>query len=84
MAKNTSVLLGDYFEKFINYQVQSGRYASASEVVRAALRLFEQEEKQKGELIKELTKGEKSGFVQQFDRKTFIKNLHDKHVSDEV
>jgi antitoxin ParD1/3/4 len=84
MAKNTSILLGDYFDKFINYQIQSGRFSSASEVIRAALRLFEHEEKKKGELIKELKEGEKSGFVQKFDRKKFIKNLHDKHISDEV
>ncbi len=84
MAKNTSILLGDYFDKFINSQVQSGRFNSASEVMRAALRLFEQEEKKKVELVKELIKGEKSGFVQQFDRKEFLKNLHTKHVSNEL
>ena len=51
MAKNTSILLGDYFDKFINSQVHSGRYSSASEVIRAALRMFEKEEnKQKKEL----------------------------------
>jgi len=44
MAKNTSILLGDYFDKFISNQIQSGRFSSASEVVRTALRLFEQEE----------------------------------------
>jgi antitoxin ParD1/3/4 len=80
MAKNTSILLGDYFDKFINYQIKSGRFSSASEVVRAALRLFEQEENQKNELIKELKKGEKSGFTEKFDRKKFIKNLHAKHL----
>ncbi|HUC79864.1 MAG TPA: type II toxin-antitoxin system ParD family antitoxin [Flavisolibacter sp.] len=80
MAKNTSILLGEYFDKFIHSQVQSGRYNSASEVVRAALRLFEQEEKKKGELVKELVKGEKSGFLQGFDRKEFVKSLHTKHV----
>lgn len=69
MAKNTSILLGDYFENFINLQIQSGRFSSASEVVRTALRLFEQQENSKNELIKELKKGEKSGFVQKFDRK---------------
>ncbi len=84
MAKNTSILLGDYFENFITTQIQSGRYSSASEVVRAALRLFEQEENQKKELIKELKKGEQSGFVQKFDRKKFISNLHSKHVKDAV
>ncbi len=50
MAKNTSILLGDYFDNFINYQIQSGRFSSASEVIRTALRLFEQEENQKKEL----------------------------------
>lgn len=84
MAKNTSILLGDYFENFITTQIQSGRYSSASEVVRAALRLFEQEETQKKELIKELKKGEQSGFVQKFDRKKFINKLHSKHVKDAV
>lgn len=84
MAKNTSILLGDYFDNFINSQIQSGRFSSASEVVRTALRLFEQEENQKNELIKELKKGEKSGFVQKFDRKKFIKNLHSKYVTNEL
>ena len=84
MAKNTSILLGDYFDKFINYQVQSGRFSSASEVVRTALRLFEQEENQKNELIKELKKGEKSGFVRKFNRGKFIKNLHGKYLTNEL
>jgi len=82
MAKNTSILLGDYFNNFINRQIQTGRFSSASEVVRTALRLFEQEESKKGELIKELKKGEKSGFIGKFDRKKFIKNLHAKYVRD--
>lgn len=80
MPKNTSILLGDYFDNFISRQVDSGRFSSASEVVRAALRLFEQEERQKTELIKELKKGEKSGFLPKVDRKQFIKDLHDKYV----
>lgn len=84
MAKNTSILLGDYFDNFINAQVQSGRFSSASEVVRAALRMFEQEENQKKELVKELKKGERSGVVKNFDRKKFIKNLHSKHVTNEL
>ncbi len=80
MPKNTSILLGDYFDNFISHQVDSGRFSSASEVVRAALRLFEQEERQKTELVKELKKGEKSGFLPKADRKKFIKDLHDKYV----
>ena len=79
MAKNTSILLGDYFDQFINSQVKTGKYSSASEVVRAALRMFEQEESKKTQLIKELVKGEKSGFVKDFNRDSFLKNLHEKH-----
>lgn len=80
MAKNTSILLGDYFDSFINRQVESGKFSSASEVVRAALRMFEQEETKKTELIKELKKGEKSGFVKNFKREKFLDNLHQKHI----
>lgn len=79
MAKNTSILLGDYFDNFINQQVKSGKFSSASEVVRAALRMFEFEESKKVQLIKELKKGEKSGFVETFNRDSFLKSLHKKH-----
>lgn len=82
MAKNTSILLGDYFDSFINDQIQSGRFSSASEVVRTALRLLEQEENQKTALIKELKKGEKSGFVKKFDRQKTLKNLRTKYVTN--
>lgn len=81
MAKNTSILLGDYFDSFINKQVATGKFSSASEVVRAALRMFEHEETKKTELIKELKIGEKSGFVENFSRKTFLDNLHQKHIA---
>ena len=84
MPKNTSILLGDYFDNFINSQVKTGRFSSASEVVRAALRLFEQEESKKSELIIELKKGEKSGFIKDFNRDTFINNLHEKNTKNEL
>lgn len=79
MAKNTSILLGDYFDNFINGHVKTGKFASASEVVRAALKMFEQEENKKVALIKELKKGEKSGFVADFNRDSFLNRLHKKH-----
>lgn len=84
MPKNTSILLGDYFDNFINSQVKTGRFSSASEVVRAALRMFEQEETKKSELILELKKGEKSGFVKDFNRESFLNNLHKKNLDYEL
>jgi antitoxin ParD1/3/4 len=80
MAKNTSILLGDYFENFVNGMVQTGKFSSASEVVRTALRMFEQEEAKKLELIRELEKGEKSGIAKDFNRDAFLKKLKAKHL----
>ncbi|MDO9038272.1 MAG: type II toxin-antitoxin system ParD family antitoxin [Lutibacter sp.] len=76
MGKNTSISIGDYFEEFINDEVKSGRYSSVSEVIRSALRLLEQEEKKERELIKALEIGEQSGFVEDFDPKQNLNQLH--------
>jgi antitoxin ParD1/3/4 len=80
MAKNTSILLGAYFDEFIQRKVKSGRYASASEVIREALRLFEQHEKREEELEKALKEGEDSGMLEDFDAHGFLKEMHQKHL----
>jgi len=59
MGKNTSILLGDYYEKFVNEKIADGKYTSVSEVIREALRLFEYEENKAKSLINELKIGEK-------------------------
>jgi antitoxin ParD1/3/4 len=69
MARNTSILIGEYYENFINGQIATGKYSSVSEVVRTALRHFEEEEIQKKSLIIELEIGEKSRKIKNFDRK---------------
>ncbi len=84
MAKNTSILLGEYFENFISEKVKSGKFASASEVVRTALRLFEQEEKKTEILINELKAGEKSVMIRDFDREKSLSSLHAKHLHNEI
>lgn len=61
MAKNTSISLGNHFEKFINTQVVEGRYDSASEVIRASLRLLEEREEKLKALKLALIEGEQSG-----------------------
>ncbi len=80
MAKNTSILLGEHFEKFITKEVSSGRYGSASEVVRTALRMLESEEHKKLALINALIQGEKSKRVENFDPKAHLAKLHKKYL----
>lgn len=61
MTKNTSISLGDHFDKFIAAQLKSGRYGSASEVVRAGLRVLEDMEARRERLRQLLEEGERSG-----------------------
>lgn len=80
MARNTSILLGEHFEEFISARVSSGKYNSASEVIRTALRLLEAEEAKMKDLNKALTQGEKSRLVRNFDPKANLKKLHSKFL----
>ena len=63
MAKNTSISLGPHFDAFITERVKDGRYGSASEVVRAGLRLLENTETKLAALRAMLADGEKSGLA---------------------
>ena len=72
MAKNTSVTLGDHFTGFIDRQVEAGRYGSASEVVRAGLRLLEEHEAKVQVLQAAIQAGEESGPATAFDFDAFV------------
>jgi len=72
MSKNTSFSLGDHFTAFIETEVAKGRYASASEVVRASLRLLEEREAQLASLRAALVEGEESGPSTPFDFDAFL------------
>ena len=67
MAQNTSISLDDHFSNFLSREVSSGRYRSASEVVRAGLRLLEDQETQMAALRAALVAGEESGAPEVFD-----------------
>ena len=79
MGKNTSISLGDHFESFIQAEISTGRYGSASEVVRTALRLLEVEKEKIQALRAALEEGERSGLVEDFDPKAQLEALHRKH-----
>ena len=64
MPRNTSVTIGNHFEDFIAEQLKEGRYGSASEIVRAGLRLLEEQESRIRQLRAALIEGEDSGFVE--------------------
>ncbi|WP_430472702.1 type II toxin-antitoxin system ParD family antitoxin [Thalassospira lucentensis] len=79
MARNTSVSLGDHFTGFIDGQIQSGRYGSASDVVRAGLRLLEEHEAKVRALQDALKEGEQSGAATPFDGEAFLARMRAKH-----
>jgi antitoxin ParD1/3/4 len=77
MGKNTSVSLGDYFDNFIKNRITMGRYKNASEVIRAGLRLLEEEEK-KFALKSAIQDGIESGIAEDFNPENHLKELKSK------
>ncbi len=69
-----------HFENFINEEIASGRFSSASEVIRTALRLLELEEEKIKQLRREIEIGEKSGMVSNFDPEAHLASLHKKYL----
>ena len=80
MARNTSISLGDHLTQFVDTQVASGRYGSASDVVRAGLRLLETQETELRALQEALKVGEASGEPTAFDSQAFLERMRKKHA----
>lgn len=76
MSRNTSISLGDHFAAFLDRQLADGRYGSASEVVRAGLRLLEDHETRLAALRAALIEGEHSGPSTPFDFDAFLAEKH--------
>lgn len=75
MSKNTSVSLGNYFEEFVQQSISDGRYKNASEVIRAGLRLLEEEENKVIALRNAIQQGIESGIAEEFDHSTHLEQL---------
>lgn len=75
MSKNTSVTLGNHFEDFVQNRISAGRYKNMSEVIRAGLRLLEEEEDKVIALRHAIQEGIDSGIAEDFEPEQFLKNL---------
>jgi antitoxin ParD1/3/4 len=80
--RNTSISLGNYFDQFVGSQVSGGRYKNVSEVIRAGLRLLEDEESKIIVLRNAIQEGIDSGIVQDFDPKKHLQELKMRRTND--
>ena len=78
MSRNTSISLGNYFDRFVQSRLTSGRFKNASEVIRAGLRLLEEEENKIIALRDAIQDGIESGINHNFDPEEYLKELRAK------
>lgn len=83
MGKNTSISLGNYFDGFVQNRVSEGRYKNVSEVIRAGLRLLEEEESKVMALRNSIQEGINSGIAHDFDPKKHLESLKAKRSINE-
>lgn len=75
MNKNTSITLGRHFDDFVKSSISTGRYKNVSEVVRAGLRLLEEEESKVMALKRAIQEGINSPLVEDFDFDSHLEKL---------
>ena len=75
MSRNTSISLGNYFDRFVQGHLATGRYKNASEVIRAGLRLLEEEENKIFALRNAIQEGIESGIAHDFNPEVHLKEL---------
>jgi len=75
MSRNTSISIGNYFDKFIQNRISAGRFKNASEVIRAGLRLLEEEETRIIALREAIQEGIESGIAYDFNPEAHLERL---------
>ena len=75
MNKNTSITLGNYFDQFVQKRINEGRFKNVSEVIRAGLRLLEEEETRANALKMAIEEGIDSGIAHEFDSEKHLESL---------
>lgn len=83
MSRNTSLSIGPYFDNFIQNTISSGRFKNASEVIRAGLRLLEEEEKKVIALKYAIQEGIESGIAAEFDPDSHLQELKARRKSND-
>ena len=79
MGKNTSISLGAHYEAFVRRKVESGEFATISEVVLDALRRAEERDKRIANLQQLVREGEESGEPEPFDFDVFLKEMRENY-----
>lgn len=82
MNKSTSISLGNYFDQFVQSRISEGRFKNVSEVIRAGLRLLEEEETKVSALKKAIEEGTESGIAHDFDSQKHLASLKAKKHSN--
>jgi antitoxin ParD1/3/4 len=79
MNKNTSISLGNHFDTFVQGSITNGRFKNVSEVIRAGLRLLEEEESKIVALRNSILEGIESGIAHDFNPNNHLESLKSKH-----
>ncbi len=82
MSRNTSIILGEHFDKFVQDEIKSGRYNSVSEIIRNGLRLLEDQKSRIAAINEALVVGEQSGTPLQFNNEEFKLRMRTKLQTD--
>ena len=82
MARTVTVTLGPHYEEFIQANIAGGRYNTVSEVIRAGLRLLEEDETRLAAIRAALIEGEESGVVEDFNPEEFLQKLNAEYEAE--